>query len=196
MVHMESPSSWKIVKLVFLAKSGRCPEEGDQKLQCTCADIGDVEVVCIMYYSVDREKEPENWKNMHVGLAFASDGDECIAKLWEWEEERNPVLRHGSVVRPTVYLASLDIKTAFDEAKPKHVAQILDYHDTHGWLIAALFREMSGLEGKAMFECVENSFVFNRSLRQESVEAPRLWQKMATQILANGGRRMGEEKNG
>ena len=95
-----------------------------------------------------------------------------------------------------MYLASLDIKTAFDEAKPKHVAQILEHHDTHGWLIAALFREMSGLEGKAMFECVENSFVSNRSLRQESVEAPRLWQKMATQILANGGRRMGEEKNG
>ena len=37
-----------------------------------------------------------------------------------------------------------------------------------------------------MFECVESSFVFNRCLRQGSVEAPRLWQKkMATQLLAN-----------
>ena len=63
-------------------------------------------------------------------------------------------------------------------------AQIMDSHNTHGWLIAALLREMSGLDGKAMFECVESSFVFNRCLRQGSVEASRLWQKVATQILA------------
>ena len=50
-----------------------------------------------------------------------------------------------------MYVASLDIKTAFDEVKPKHVAQILDYHNTHGWLIAAVLREMSGLEGKGTF---------------------------------------------
>ena len=65
------------------------------------------------------------------------------------------------------------------------MAQFVDSHDTHGWLIAALLREMLGLEGKATFECVESSFVFNRCLRRGSVEATRLWQKMATQILAN-----------
>ena len=43
-----------------------------------------------------------------------------------------------------------------------HVAKIMENHDTHGWLIAALLRQMSGLEGKAMFECVESGFVFNR----------------------------------
>ena len=77
------------------------------------------------------------------------------------------------------------MKTAFDEARPKHVAKIMDSHNTHGWIIAALLREMLGLSGKAMLECVESSFAFNRCLRQGSVEAPRLWQKMATQILAN-----------
>ena len=30
------------------------------------------------------------------------------------------MLRHASVVRPTMYLTSTDIKTAFDEARPKH----------------------------------------------------------------------------
>ena len=35
-----------------------------------------------------------------------------------------------------------------------------------------------------MFECVESSFSFNRGLRQGSVEAPKLWQMMATQLLA------------
>ena len=95
------------------------------------------------------------------------------------------MLKHGSVVRPTMFVASLDIKTAFDEARPRHVAKILESHDIHGWLIAALLREMSGLAGKAMFECVESSFTFNRCLRQESVEAPWLWQMMAAQLLAS-----------
>ena len=108
-----------------------------------------------------------------------------IQKHWEWQEDRNLVMKHGTVVRPTMYMASLDIKTAFDEAKPKQVAKIMDSHNTHGWIIAALLREMSGLSGKAIFECVECRFAFNRCLRQGSVEVPRLWQKMATQILAN-----------
>ena len=129
---------------------------------------------------------------MHVG---GVDGISCqhlqvtmtnlLQERWEWQEERNPTLKHGSAVRPTMYLASLDIKSAFDEAKPKHVAQIMDSHNTHGWLIAALLSEMPGLQGKAMFECVESSFAFNRRLRQGCVEGPRLWQKLATQILAN-----------
>ena len=33
--------------------------------------------------------------------------------------------------------------------------------------------------------CVESKFSFNRCLRQASVEAPRLWQKMVMQLLAN-----------
>ena len=67
------------------------------------------------------------------------------------------MVRHGTVVRPTMLLASLDIKTAFDEAKPKHVARILADHNTHGWLIAALSREMSRLSGTASFESVEST---------------------------------------
>ena len=74
---------------------------------------------------------------------------------------------------------------ATDGARPKHVAKIMDDHHTHGWIIAALLREMSGLPGKAVFECVESSFAFNQCLRQGSVEAPRLWQKMTTEMLAN-----------
>ena len=95
------------------------------------------------------------------------------------------MLKHVSVIRPTMFWTSLDIKTAFDGARPSHVAKIMENHDTHGWLIAALLREVSGLEGKVMFECVESSFAFNRCLRQGSVEAPRLRQQMATQLLAN-----------
>ena len=94
-------------------------------------------------------------------------------------------MRHDSVVRPTMFSASLHIKTAFDEARPRHVAKLKESHDQHGWLIAAILREVSGLDGKAMFDCVESSFTFNRCLRQGSVEAPRLWQMIAAQLLAS-----------
>ena len=84
-----------------------------------------------------------------------------------------------------MFMASLDIKSAIDEARPRHLARILESHNLHGWLIAALLREMSGLEGGSMFECVESSVTFNPCLRQGSVEALRLWQMMAAQLLAS-----------
>ena len=46
-----------------------------------------------------------------------------LQKHWEWQDERAPMLKYGSVMRPTMCLASLDIKTAFDEAGPRHVAK-------------------------------------------------------------------------
>ena len=70
------------------------------------------------------------------------------------------MMRHGSVMRPTMYLASTDIKTAFDVARPKHRATIMDDHDAHGWITPALLCEMAGMEGPATFESVESTFVF------------------------------------
>ena len=68
---------------------------------------------------------------------------------------------HGSVMRPTLYLASMDIKTAFDVARPEHISKIMNIHDVHGWIIAALLREMAallremaGLEGQARGEYI------------------------------------------
>ena len=55
--------------------------------------------------------------------------------------------------------------------------------NTDGWL-RPFCERYAGLEGKTIFECVESSFTFNRCLRQGSIEAPRLWQMMATQLLA------------
>ena len=71
------------------------------------------------------------------------------------------------------------------QAKAKHVAKILDDHNTHRWQNAAFLRKMSGLPSTASFESVESRFSFNKCLRQGSVETPRLWQKMTSQILAN-----------
>ena len=69
--------------------------------------------------------------------------------------------------------------TAFDEARRRLVAQIVEDHNIHAFL-----HEMAGLEGQAMFECVESKFSFARCRRHGSVEAPRSWQKMAMQLLA------------
>ena len=68
------------------------------------------------------------------------------------------MIKHGSVIRPTMYLASMDIKTDFDVARPKHIARIMEGHTVHGWIIAALLSETAGLEGLAMLECAESSF--------------------------------------
>ena len=84
------------------------------------------------------------------------------------------MLRYVSVLRPTMYLESMDIRTAFDEARPRHVAKVMEGHNTHGWIISALLREMADLEGHR-----ESKFSSDRCLRQGGVEAPRLWQKMA-----------------
>ena len=73
------------------------------------------------------------------------------------------MLRHGNVVRSTMYLASMDIKTAFDEARPRHVEKTMAGHNTHGWLISVLLREVSGLKGQAIFGCVESKFSARRA---------------------------------
>ena len=81
------------------------------------------------------------------------------------------MMRHSNVKRPTMYLANMDIKTAFDVARPKHIAKIMQDHDVHGWIfhgwiIAALLREMAGfLERLAYFESVESTFPFARCIR-------------------------------
>ena len=42
------------------------------------------------------------------------------------------MLKHDSVIQPRMYLASLDIKAAFDETRRKHVTKNMESHDAHG----------------------------------------------------------------
>ena len=37
-----------------------------------------------------------------------------------------------------------------------HIARIMEDHNVHGWIIAALLREMARLEGLAAFSSVES----------------------------------------
>ena len=118
------------------------------------------------------------------------------SETWNQENKLPTSTSVGHMIRPTMFMANLDIKTVFDEARPRHNAKIMERHDIHGWLIAALLREMSGLEGKAMFECVESSFNSNRCLLQGSVDAPWLWHMVAAQLLCFGVGEVVTEKHG
>ena len=185
---MESPSSSKVVKLVFLKKPHAAPTKGIRSYRAIALTL----VVSKWYASrVLLRLEPWKLRSLHMGGVI---GISCqhlqvlttnlLQKHWQWQE--------GSltVVRPTMYMASLDMRTAFDEAKPKHVARILDDHNAHVWLIAALLRKMSGLSGTASFESVESRFSFNRCLRQGSVEAPacgRRWRVRSWQMWRKNG---------
>ena len=121
---------------------------------------------------------------------------QLLQKQSEWQEDRRPMMRHGSVIRPTKYLASMHIKTLFDVAGPRHIAKIVEDLDVHGWIIAALLREMVGPEGQAKFESVESTCSFARCIRHGSVEAPRLRLKMAMPILGNDEPEWVEKKMG
>ena len=95
-------------------------------------------------------------------------------------------MRHGSVTRPTFVLGQHGHQDGLRRGKDqKHIANTVGDHEVHGWIIAALLGEMAGLEGQATVESVESKFSFARCIRQGSVEALRLWLKMAMQILGN-----------
>ena len=85
-----------------------------------------------------------------------------LEKHWEWKEERsrdstNNV--HGK----------LGHQNSFWTRRGRGVLRKIWSHDIHGCMIAALICEMSGLEGESMFECVENSFNFNRCAKEPAV---------------------------
>ena len=137
----EAPVSWRNCAISFPEEGGRRTEEGN----------------------------PEDLKQFHVG---GIDGIHCqhlqvmmtnlLQQHWEWQEHRDGKSQKGSHGHPTLYVASKDIKTAFGGAKPKCITRILEEQNLHEWLIAALLREMAGLEGKANIEIVESTFLSRR----------------------------------
>ena len=62
----------------------------------------------------------------HLELLFAH----LFQKHLEWLDGRS-VCRQGSARRPTMFVARMDIKTAFDVARPKHIAKVLGAQDIH-----------------------------------------------------------------
>ena len=136
------------------------------------------------------EKEPIEWMSLHVG---AERGVNCehmqgsltnlLQKHWEWQENRRKDLEPGKFKYKTMYMASLDVKTAFDVAKPSVVSQILSLIGTHGHVVSALLPEMQDMKGSAWFENCETEFRYSKCIRQGGVEAPVLWRRVAKYVL-------------
>ena len=77
---------------------------------------------------------------------------------WEWQEDRRTDLQPGFYRYNTVFMASLDVKTAFDVAEPSVVSRILTLTGVHGHLTAALLAEVQDVRRSACFENTETEF--------------------------------------
>ena len=96
----------KVVILEFLRKREREPKK-IYKLQGNRLDVSGVGVVCDLF-RLEREKESEEWKHLHVG---SIDGISCqhlqvmvtqlLQKHWEWQEDTRIHCCHGTESKPT-----------------------------------------------------------------------------------------------
>ena len=129
------------------------------------------------------EKEPSEWRRLRVGAEIGVLVTNIIQRHWEWQEDRRVDLQPGRFRYNTALMASLDVKTAFDVAKPSVVSRILTLTGVHGRLTAALLAEMQDTRGSACFENSETEFRYSRCIRQGGVEAPLLCGRVAKYVL-------------
>ena len=80
-------------------------------------------------------------------------------------------------------MASLDVKMAFDVAKPSVVSKIFTLTGVHGHVAAASLAEMQDVRGPACFENCETEFGYSRCIRQGGVEAPVSRGRVAKYVL-------------
>ena len=69
----------------------------------------------------------------------------------------------GAKKTHTIFIAGVDIKAALMWLGPKRMGKLLCHQATHGWITAALSREMGCMKGHATFETKENKLKFTRA---------------------------------
>ena len=84
---------------------------------------------------LEKEKEPEGWKQLHVGGVAGVSGQPLQVLMTQLLQKHKDVW-HGSGKRPTMYVANMDSDTALHVARPKHIAKIMGDDDVHGWITA------------------------------------------------------------
>ena len=138
----------------FPAKTGRGTKEGNQKLQSDSAHKCHVEVVRVL---CDDKRlnmgEVNKISCQHLQVLVTS----LFQGHWEFGAPNNVFGKHGH---------QDSFRRSEAEACCKHFGKPRPTR-------AAILFEPSGIDGVAMFECVENSFTLNGCLRQGSVEAHR-----------------------
>ena len=130
---------------------------------------------------LEMDEESDSWKKLNI---FGERGVPCdhihvlftyfMQRHWEWQESGTGKL-HGALSYSTVYVGSLDVKTAFDVANMEIVERILTASGAHGDTVAAILVEMKDFHGIAQFGTSEAGFRYSKCIRQGSVEAPVLW---------------------
>ena len=114
-----------------------------------------------MVFFKKRDAKPENeiWEVRATTLMFV------LAKWYAWRDAWVP----GFLKYQTAFVASLNVRTAFDVAKPSVVSTILTCMEIHNPVVAALLEEVKNVRGSACFETCEAEFRFSRCVRQSSV---------------------------
>ena len=75
-----------------------------------------------------------------------------LRRHWEWQEDRRCAWVPGFFRYKTAFLASLDVKTAFDVAKPAVISKALTNMETHGHVMTPLLEDMKDVQVSVCFE--------------------------------------------
>ena len=136
-----APEAWRSLRLVFLKKSDTRLEKGQRGFRAiTLLSVFSKWYTTVLVDVLHEETEPIEWMSLHVG---AERGVNCehmqglltnlLQKYLEWQENRRKDLEPDKFKCKTMYIASLDVKTALDVAKPLVVSKILSLIGTHMW---------------------------------------------------------------
>ena len=145
---MTAPEAWNASRFVFLQKPDVSLEKGLRGFRA---------IALLSVFSkwhtmvlVDMlHDEPSVFRKPHVG---AERGVNCEhMHTWKWQEDRRVDLQLGRLRCNTAFMASLNVKTAFDVANPSLATKILTLTGFHGHLTAALLAEMKDVRGSASF---------------------------------------------
>ena len=161
-----APEAWKILRFVFLKKPNAKLEKGLRVFRAIALlSVFSKWYTTVVVDMLHDENEPSEWKLLHVG---AERGVTCehmqvlvtniFQRHWEWQEDRRVDLQLVRFRYNTAFMASLDVKTAFDVAGPAVVSKILTLTGVHGHLTAALMAAMQDVRGSASFENCETEF--------------------------------------
>ena len=175
--------AWKFLRLVFLKKPDVQLEKGLRGFRAIALlSVFSKWYTTVLVDMLHDEKEPSEWKRLHVGAERGVNcehmqalGTNILQRHWEWQEDRRVDPQPGRFRYHTAFTASLDVKTAFDVARPAVVSKILTLTGVHGHLTAALLAEMQNVRGSASFENSETEFRYTRCIRQGVVKAPVPW---------------------
>ena len=154
-----APEAWKILRLVFLKKPDAKLEKGLRGFRAIALlTVFSKWYTTVLVDMLHEEKKPIEWRSLHVG---AERGVNCehmqalvtniFQRHWEWQEDRRTDLQQGLYRYNTAFMTVLDVKTAFDVAKPAVVSRILTLTRVHGHVAAALLAEVQDVRGSACF---------------------------------------------